>query len=272
MLHNHLVTIFLVCQVNLNSLMKLNFLIITTITTLLVSSFACASPTKQKLVVGFGETLPPYVMSHTNSGLTLDIIKAALTPLGYEIEPRYYPYTRRAKGYIDGKLDILADINLSTENGNLLSGYISNEAYEYENVAIALRSKHFNFTKISDLTHYSLISWPSAGIHLGEEYAKMAKANTQYYEVHDQSLQVKMLFSNKANVIQMDKQSFDYYRSTLKGIDSTQPVDHFALFGKSPSGYLFKSKKLRDDFNIQLQKLKNSGEYSKILKKYKHAK
>lgn len=67
--------------------MKLNFFIITT---LLVSSFACASPTKQKLVVGFGETLPPFVMSHTNSGLTLDIIKAALTPLGYEIEPRYY--------------------------------------------------------------------------------------------------------------------------------------------------------------------------------------
>ncbi|WP_232510989.1 hypothetical protein [Pseudoalteromonas atlantica] len=152
--------------------MKLNFFIITT---LLVSSFACASPTKQKLVVGFGETLPPFVMSHTNSGLTLDIIKAALTPLGYEIEPRYYPYTRRAKEYIDGKLDILADINLSTENGNLLSGYISNEAYEYENVAIALRSKHFNFTKISDLTHYSLISWPSAGIHLGEEYEKWQK-------------------------------------------------------------------------------------------------
>ena len=268
MLHNHLVTIFLVCQVNLNSLMKLNLFIITTITTLLVSSFACASPTKQKLVVGFGETLPPYVMSHTNSGLTLDIIKAA----GYEIEPRYYPYTRRAKGYIDGKLDILADINLSTENGNLLSGYISNEAYVYENVEITLKSKQFNFTKIADLTHYSLISWPSAAIHLGEEYAKMAKANTQYYEVHDQSLQVKMLFSNKVDVIQMDKQSFDYYRSTLKDIDTTQSVDRFALFGKSPNGYLFKSKRLRDDFNIQLQKLKNSGQYHKIFEKYKHAK
>jgi len=268
LLHNHLVTIFLICQVNLNSLMKLNFFIITTITTLLVSSFACASPTKQKLVVGFGETLPPYVMSHTNSGLTLDIIKAA----GYEIEPRYYPYTRRAKGYIDGKLDILADINLSTENGNLLSGYISNEAYVYENVEITLKSKQFNFTKIADLTHYSLISWPSAAIHLGEEYAKMAKANTQYYEVHDQSLQVKMLFSNKVDVIQMDKQSFDYYRSTLKDIDTTQSVDRFALFGKSPNGYLFKSKRLRDDFNIQLQKLKNSGQYHKIFEKYKHAK
>ena len=240
MLHNHLVTIFLICQVNLNSLMKLNFFIITTITTLLVSSFACASPTKQKLVVGLGETLPPFVMSHTNIVITLDIIKAA----GYEIEPRYYPYTRRAKGYIDGKLDILADINLSTENGNLLSGYISNEAYVYENVEITLKSKQFNFTKIADLTHYSLISWPSAAIHLGEEYAKMAKANTQYYEVHDQSLQVKMLFSNKVDVIQMDKQSFDYYRSTLKDIDTTQSVDRFALFGKSPNGYLFKSKRL----------------------------
>lgn len=249
--------------------MKLKFFIIIA---LLVSPFLSAAPAKKNLVVGFGESLPPFVMSHTQSGITLDIIKAALMPLGYEIEPRFYPYARRANGYARGRIDILSDINLNTANGNLLKGYISDEAYVYENIAVALTNKHFNFAKISDLTDYSLISWPSAAIHLGEEYAKMAKANTQYYEVHDQSLQVKMLFSNKAEVIQMDKQSFDYYRSTLKDIDTTQPVDRFALFGKSPNGYLFKSKRLRDDFNIQLQKLKKSGEYQKIFKKYKRAK
>ena len=248
--------------------MKLPFFIAIT---LLLFTFANTAAAKQKLVVGFGETLPPFVISHTHSGLTIDIIKAALTPLGYQIEPRYYPYTRRAKGYIKGRIDVIADINLNTANGNLLNGYISDEAYVYENMAISLKSNNFNFTSIADLANFSLISWPSAAIQLGEEYAKMAKANSQYYEVHDQSLQVKMLFSNKADVIQMDKQSFDYYRSTLKGIDTTQPVDRFALFGKSPNGYLFKSKKLRDDFNLQLQKLKNSGEYYKIFKKYKHA-
>ncbi|WP_338364508.1 transporter substrate-binding domain-containing protein [uncultured Pseudoalteromonas sp.] len=239
---------------------------------LLISPFIDAAPAKQSLVVGLGETLPPYVMSQSNSGITLDIIKAALTPLGFKIEPRYYPYTRRVKGYVEGSIDILADINLNTANGNLLDGYISDAAYGYENVAIALKSKQFNFKKIADLANHSLISWPRADIHLGEEYAKMANANTQYYEVHDQSLQVKMLFSNKTDVIQMDKHSFDYYRSTLKGINTQQAVQHFALFGKSPNGYLFKSKRLRDDFNIQLQKLKKSGEYNKIFEKYKREK
>lgn len=247
--------------------MTLNIFIIAT---LLVSPFVGATTAKQKLVVGFGENLPPFVISDTNTGITVDIITSALTPLGYEIVPIYSPYTRRAKDYKNNKIDVLADINLNTANGNMLNGYISDESYVYENVAIALTKRQYNFTQIADLKNHSLISWPTAAIHLGEEYAKMAKANTQYYEVHDQSLQVKMLFSNKVDVIQMDKQSFDYYRSSLKDIDTAQSVDRFALFGKSPNGYLFKSKKVRDKFNLQLQKLKKSGEYSKIFEKYKH--
>ncbi|WP_249330702.1 hypothetical protein [Pseudoalteromonas sp. S3178] len=50
----------------------------------------------------------------------------------------------------------------------------------------------------------------------------------------------------------MDKQSFNYFRANIKDIDTTQKIDQFTLFGKSPNGYLFKSKKVRDDFNLQL--------------------
>lgn len=153
--------------------MTLNIFIIAT---LFVSSYVGATTAKQKLVVGFGETLPPFVISDSNSGITVDIITSALSPLGYEIVPIYSPYTRRTKDYKTNKIDVLADINLHTANGNVLNGYISNESYVYENVAIALSKRQFNFTKIADLKNHSLISWPTAAIHLGKEYAKMAKS------------------------------------------------------------------------------------------------
>jgi len=245
--------------------MTLNTIIIAT---LLMSPFVSATTTQQKLVVGFGEKLPPFVFPQSNSGLTVDIITAALTPLGYKIEALYYPYTRRAKDYKKDKIDVVADINLNTANGNLLKGYLSSESYVYENVAVALSKNNFNLSKIADLKNYSLLSWPSAAIHLGDEYANMVKANPRYNEIHDQSLQVKFLYLNKVDVIQMDKQSFNYFRANIKDIDTTQKIDRFALFGKSPNGYLFKSKKVRDDFNLQLQKLKETGKYKQIFDSY----
>jgi len=238
------------------------------IAALLLSPIVNASITEQTLVVGFGEKLPPFVFPDSNSGLTVDIITAALTPLGYTIESRYYPYTRRVKEYKKGNIDVVADLNLNTANGNILKGYLSYASYTYENLAFALSKNNFKLSEIADLKNYSLLSWPSAAIHLGDEYANMAKANPLYNEIHDQSLQVKFLYLDKVDVIQMDKQSFDYFRANIKDIDTTQKIDRFPLFGKSPNGYLFKSKKVRNDFNLQLQKLKESGKYKQIFDGY----
>lgn len=245
--------------------MKLYFFILVST---LASSFVQAAQTEKIIIVGFGERLPPFVFPDSNSGISVDIITSALSPLGYKIEPRYYPYTRRAKDYSKGKINVMADINLSTTNGNHLKGYLSKESYIYENVAVALSKNKVHLNTIFDLKNYSLLAWPSAAIHLGENYAKMVKANPRYNEIHDQSLQVKFLYLNKVNVIQMDRSSFEYFRKNIKDIDTTQKIDRFALFGKSPNGFLFKSEKIRDEFNLQLQKLKDSGEYKKIFDKY----
>ena len=55
------------------------------IAALLLSPIVNASITEQTLVVGFGEKLPPFVFPDSNSGLTVDIITAALTPLGLSL-------------------------------------------------------------------------------------------------------------------------------------------------------------------------------------------
>jgi polar amino acid transport system substrate-binding protein len=76
-----------------------------------------------------------------------------------------------------------------------------------------------------------------------------------------------MLFLERAQVVQMDAQIFDYYQmkfTQTKEVDASQAVDRFALFGASPNGFLFKVEKQRDEFNRQLKDLRQSGEYNKI--------
>ena len=225
----------------------------------------------EKITVAFGEVLAPWVLVDTNEGIIVDLLKAAMTPLGYEIEHLYLPYARRTKAYQTGDIDVVSDMNLNTINQYGLKGFFSDIAYSYENFAFSLHKKQYNFTQISDLSNHSLLSWQDAKVHLGGDYAKMAEKNPQYGETFDQEIQVKMLFLERYEVIQMDGHIFDYYRTKLHDSDKfdvSQKVDRFAIFTPSSNGFLFKSEKMRDEFNKQLHWLKSTGQYQKIFERY----
>jgi len=230
-----------------------------------------AAHAAKKITVAFGEVLAPWVLVDNNEGIVVDIFTAAMTPLGYEIEHLYLPYARRSKAYILGGVDVVSDMNLKTINEYSLPGFFSDIAYSYENFAFSLQKKHYQFTQVNDLKSHSLLSWQDAAIHLGDEYAEMVKNHPRYGETFDQEIQVKMLFLERYEVIQMDARIFDYYRAKLAvsdAINMSQKVDRFALFGPSPNGFLFKSEKMRDEFNKQLHWLKSTGQYQKILERY----
>lgn len=238
---------------------------------LLFFLFISVSNANEKLTIAFGGSLAPWVLPETNEGIIIDILKATMTPLGIEIEPLYLPYARRINAYQTGQVEVVSDMNLNTISQHNLQGFFSDTAYSYENFAFSLHKKQFNFTKISDLESHSLLSWQDASVHLGEAYAKMAKNNPDYSETFDQLVQVKMLFLEKFDVVQMDANIFDFYCAKIAGtsnIDVTQKVDRFGLFGASPNGFLFKSEALRDKFNLQLRHLKATGEYQKIVDRY----
>lgn len=234
--------------------------------------FIGVTSASQKITVAYGEVLAPWVLADTNKGIIIDVFEAAMNPLDYEIEPLFLPYARRSKTYAAGDVDVVSDMNLKTIKQYHLTGYFSDIAYSYENFAFSLHKKHYQFTKVSDLTHHSLLSWQDAKIHLGGDYANMANNNPRYGETFDQATQVKMLFLERYEVIQMDALIFDYYRAKLavsNVVDTSQKVDRFALFGSSPNGFLFKSEKMRDEFNKQLRWLKSTGQYQEIFERYR---
>ncbi len=240
---------------------------------IIMLSLCVTSPvvSKEKLKVAFGNALAPWVIPETHNGIIIDLITEALEPAGYEIIPLYYPYARRIKSYKSGLVDATCDMNINTIQKEGLVGFFTDEAYTYENFAVSLKEKGYQFKHLNELGNLRLLSWQGAIAHLGDEYAKMASNNPYYREIHDQESQVKMLFRKHIDVIQLDKQIFKHYRAkiALKGkIDTMVKVDRFPLFGKSPNGFLFRSSKIRNKFNQQLKRLKESGQYDAIFERY----
>lgn len=226
---------------------------------------------QDKVRVAFGDALAPWVIPDTNSGITVDIITEALTPLGYEVVPYYYPYSRRVNSYKFDLVDVVSDMNMHTMRAEELVGYFTGPVYEYQNYLISLSENKFDFASLADVGDRSLISWQGALDHLGKEYKDLMSKHPNYKETHDQSLQVKMLFLKRYEVAQMDLQIFNYYRhqiSLSKEVDTSVKVDMFPVLGASPNGFLFKDKKLMDIFTKRIAELKLSGEYQKIIQRY----
>lgn len=226
---------------------------------------------KQKITVVFGDTLAPWVIPSNHSGIIMDIMKAALEPEGYQIDPYYYPYARRINSYRNGLVDVSIDMNANTMEAEGLTGYFSGSVYQYQNYLISLSDNQFQFKTLQDVGTHSLISWQGALQHLGEEYKNVMAKNPNYTETHDQALQVKMIFLKRYEVAQMDIQIFKYHRNQIQNegiINTKAKVDLFPVLGASPNGFLFKDETLRDVFVERIKQLKASGEFQQIFDKY----
>lgn len=107
----------------------------------------------------------------------------------------------------------------------------------------------------------------------------MALSNSMYEEVPKQDLQINLLFIREVDFIVMDKSIFGYYwYQASKGNESVssfknsfkKQVTFHPLFKPSPYPFLFRDKKVRDDFNKGLQKIKLDGRYQAIHESYSH--
>ncbi len=225
----------------------------------------------KNLTVAFGNALAPWVFPENDTGIVVDIITAALEPVGYTIIPSYTPYARRINTYKNDLVDVASDMNMNTITTEELVGFYSGPIYQYQNYLIALSENNFTLNSLEDVGSHSLIGWQGAKGHLGELYRNIVSENPNYEETHDQALQVKMLFMKRFEVAQMDSHIFKFYRNQIQSsgiVDTSPKVDFFPVLGSSPNGFLFKDKAVRDIFIERIKLLKANGEYQKIYDKY----
>ena len=219
---------------------------------------------KKELTMAIGMAIAPYNIPETNSGIELDIVSEALGMKGYAIVPKYVPFARRNLELLEKRVDGVLTIN--TNSG--IEAFYSHEHIACENVVVSLKKKGLKIEKIKDLKGRSVVAFQEATIYLGEDFAAMAKENPKYRELAMQELQINLLYGDRVDAIVLDKNIFLYLKKRNQKIDTTQPVDVAYIFKPTPFRVAFSSRKVRDDFNEGLRKLRESGRYDEIVKGY----
>jgi polar amino acid transport system substrate-binding protein len=233
---------------------------------LVVLFTACVQSARaEELKLAVGLTLPPFVFSESDTGIDLEIVQESLASKGYSVKPVYVVFGRTAIDLKTDKVD--GALTVSRERG-IDNIYLSDEYICYQNVAVALQSKGFQVNSLKDLAGKRITAFQDATKILGPDFLAAAESSSSYYEIPDQENQVALLFKDRADIIILDLNIFKYYQQNSKRVDTTKPVDYFAVFPPSCFSVGFKSVKIRDDFNAGLKELRASGRYDEIFRKY----
>lgn len=229
----------------------------------------------EEVRVGIGFSIPPYVIKSDNSGLEVEVIRAALKARGHEAIFVYLPNLRLPLALERSEVDCVASnaaYKIEKDVGRKV--YASDVTVVFQNYAIALEKKHLDIQSVADLTDKNVLAFNNAAKYLGTEFAAMAEANSRYWELADQSLQVRLLYSERVDVVVSDKRVFHYWRNKLvesslsDSINLDQPVIFNPIFPSAPRHVAFATSPLRDDFNAGLAEIKANKDFDQVVEKY----
>jgi polar amino acid transport system substrate-binding protein len=205
----------------------------------------------------------PYVLSETDTGIELDIVREALAYKGHTILPKYYPYARVLRSFKSTDAVMLVTEEADLQHANYSDAYII-----YQNVAVSLQKHDLTINQINDLKNKRIIAFQDAAYYLGDEYRQVIQKNPNYHELPKQENQIALLFMERADVIILDVNIFEYYKQNTKLVDTSEPITIHKIFPENHFKIAFKNSKIRDDFNEGLRKLHETGRYEEILKTY----
>jgi polar amino acid transport system substrate-binding protein len=231
---------------------------------------------RQVFEIGISMSIPPWVIKEDDSGIELDILRAALGNDKYDIRPVYLPFERAYRLFDNGDLDAV----MNAKENVAKHGFLSDPVVTFQNYAISLSKKGFSEDiSMSFLQDKSVVGFQKAKQFLGQEYAEMALTNQRYEEVPKQDLQINLLFIREIDFIVMDKSIFGYfwYRASHENPNLhvakekfKQKVTFHPLFKPSAYPFLFKDEQVRNDFNRGLKMIKSDGRYQEIHDRYSH--
>ena len=228
----------------------------------LIAPFATSIPAHE-ITAAVGNSLAPYIIQSSNSGIEIDIIKEALAVKNHTLTLRYPPLKQvpvlYRKNVVDAALTVTKKLDLDA--------CFSDIVIQYQNFAISLTKSNLTINSVTDLANKKVIAFQNATTYLGEEY-KNAVGLAQYTELAKQTLQVNRLFLERDDVVIADKNIFLYYKSQTTHIKTDEPLTFHPIFPPSPYRVAFRDTKVCKDFNEGLAILKQSGKIEEIMARY----
>ena len=178
------------------------------------------------LTIGSALNRPPYIIEDAESGLEIDIIKAAFKEMGQPVNFKFYSRKRQVLYFNKDRLDAVMTMNPA----NGVDGYWSNDYVEYTNVAISLSEQRLEITRIADLKKYSVAAFENARFLLGPEFNAVAQ-QTIYREVDSQLSQNRMLYLGRINTVIADRYIFAQLNKFVEDdVDTQQALSYHFIF------------------------------------------
>jgi polar amino acid transport system substrate-binding protein len=220
-----------------------------------------------EIVMAFGEKIAPFCFPESDSGIELEVIGEALAFKGHSLRPRYYPLARVPLEFKMAHVDAaMTDLGFGAQGG-----YFGDPAVLYDNVFISLSQRALKISKPEDLKGLVVVSFPG-GLKRYPEWLTAADQANHYFEQNNQQLQVAGLNKGRFDVVLSDKNIYHYFELQLNRnkLFKAKPVDMHTFTTANPDDYrpVFRSEKIRDDFNAGLAHLKASGRYQAIYNNY----
>lgn len=215
--------------------------------------------------IAFGTSLEPFVMEKTQSGVELDIVRAALGKAGYRLVPVFLPQARVPEMLRHGVVDAAATL---IEASGIPAIY-SDPYIEYQDMAITLKSRGLKIERISDIAGLRVVGFQNARKHLGERFRRAVEGG-RYFEVAQQFNQNRLLYEGLVDVVIAEHRIFRYQDKRLtasKFTERPQPVEMHPVFDKIPYRLACRNEQLCDAFNQGLKALSDK-EKSDIYARY----
>lgn len=216
--------------------------------------------------IGFGQDKPPYVINE-ESGLEIDLVKAAFATQNTEVVIRLFPRKtlyQQVKKRLDGASSLT-----TKENDGL---FYSTPYLVFFNVLVTKTESHIIANNVDDLAGLRISSWQGASHLLGPELQHLIHQNhqipTTYHEVNAQTQQISMLLTNRADALIIDRNIFRWYWLKLPDTDKFEYNIHQIFPRTSVYQAAFRTEELRDRFNAGLIAIRNNGTYDAIWQSY----
>ena len=246
---------------------------LTLILSLLISFMSVAVfafPNKEKidnieLVAGLIK--PPFIIEEKGKGLQLDLIREAFKLSDIAVEFTHMPLGRNITGFRRYNADGVITVPPEYKYPNI---FVSEPYITYQNVAVSLAENDFTINSVRDLSDKSIIAFQNAHKFLGREYKENVSNLIEYREIANQLTQIELFFLRRAEVIVLDLNIFKFFvKSHNEAIFNKQYKIHY-IFNERPYSVGFKSEKLKNIFDQNINTLKDIGRYQLIFDEYLH--
>lgn len=221
-----------------------------------------AESNQQRQVILGIEDSPPYAESVQNTGLEVEVIRAALKAVGYQLSVEYMPIGRGIRLLLDERIDIVSPVY--KQNNERF--YIAQPHMFHRPTVFSLSTNPFSIRTIEDISRGSVAAYNGVLKGFGAKFQHIARQCPLFVELSDSRRIVDMLYKDRVDLAILDLHTFQYFLKANQ-LDASILVIH-DLIEPIAGSAAFHDQLMKKKFEKGVRIILENGEYERIARNY----